>query len=59
MENGAFAPKEQMLHFPKYFQIHDISKQQSKTCLKVKSLGLDVSGSGEVCMCISVRRREV
>ena len=26
MENGAFAPKEQMLHFPKYFQIHDISK---------------------------------
>ena len=25
MENGAFAPKEQMLHFP-YFQIHDISK---------------------------------
>ena len=26
MENGAFAPKEQMLHFPYYFQIHDISK---------------------------------
>ena len=26
MENGAFAPKEQMLHFPDYFQIHDISK---------------------------------
>ena len=26
MENGAFAPKEQMLHFPIYFQIHDISK---------------------------------
>ena len=25
MENGAFAPKEQMLHFP-YFQIHDITK---------------------------------
>ena len=25
MENGAFAPKEQMLHFS-YFQIHDISK---------------------------------
>ena len=25
MENGAFAPKEQMLHFPSYFQIHDIS----------------------------------
>ena len=25
MENGAFAPKEQMLHFP-YFQINDISK---------------------------------
>ena len=21
MENGAFAPKEQMLHFPKYIQI--------------------------------------
>ena len=26
MENGAFAPKEQMLHFSKYFQIPDISK---------------------------------
>ena len=27
MENGAFAPKEQMLHFAKkYFQKHDISK---------------------------------
>ena len=26
MENGAYAPKEQMLHFPKYFQIHDIPK---------------------------------
>ena len=26
MENGAFAPKEQMLHFPPYFQIRDISK---------------------------------
>ena len=27
MENGAFAPKEQMLHFPKYFEIDDISKE--------------------------------
>ena len=26
MKNGAFAPKEQMLHFPYYFQIHEISK---------------------------------
>ena len=26
MENGAFAPKEQMLHFSNYFQILDISK---------------------------------
>ena len=26
MENGAFALLEQMLHFPKYFQIHDNSK---------------------------------
>ena len=26
MENGAFAFLEQMLHFPYYFQIHDISK---------------------------------
>ena len=26
MENEAFAPNEQMLHFPKYFQKHDISK---------------------------------
>ena len=26
MEDRAFAPKEQMLHFPLYFQIHDISK---------------------------------
>ena len=26
MKNGVFAPLEQMIHFPKYFQIHDISK---------------------------------
>ena len=26
MENGAFAPKEQMLHFHIIFQKHDISK---------------------------------
>ena len=26
MEIGAFAPNEQMLHFPKYCQVHDISK---------------------------------
>ena len=26
MKNGAFAPKEQMLLFPSYFQINDISK---------------------------------
>ena len=26
MENGAFAPKEQMPPFPQYFQIHDILK---------------------------------
>ena len=26
MENEAFAPKEQMLHFPEQFQIHDVPK---------------------------------
>ena len=26
MENGAFAQKKQMLHFPLIFQVHDISK---------------------------------
>ena len=26
MKNGAFAPKEQMLHFTYYFPLHDISK---------------------------------
>ena len=26
MENGAFAPREQMLPFPHFFQIHGISK---------------------------------
>ena len=26
MENGRFATKEQILHFPSYFQIYDISK---------------------------------
>ena len=30
MENGAFAPKEQMLHFSYYFQIHDISDKGVK-----------------------------
>ena len=29
MENGAFAPKEQMLHFPQYFQICDIQRRQN------------------------------
>ena len=37
MENGAFAPKEQMLHFPQYFQIHGISKV-SKVLLCSKGL---------------------
>ena len=26
MENGAFAPEEQFLRFPLYFQIHDTSR---------------------------------
>ena len=26
LQNGAFALLEQMLHFPQYFQIYDISK---------------------------------
>ena len=33
MENGAFAPFEQMLHFPRYFQILCISKA-SKGAIK-------------------------
>ena len=37
MENGAFAPKEQMLHFP-YFQIHDISKASKRVLLWSKGL---------------------
>ena len=42
MENGAFAPKEQMLHFPKYFQIHDSSKVSKGviTCVALVKAGL-------------------
>ena len=40
MENGAFAPKEQMLHFPLYFQIHDISKGIKMFYYGVKGLTL-------------------
>ena len=35
MENEAFAPKEQMLHFPLYFQIHGISKASKGTIDKL------------------------
>ena len=43
MENGAFAPKEQMLHFP-YFQIHDILKGVKRYYYGVKGY----------CLCLSV-----
>ena len=39
MENGAVAPKEQMLYFPYYFHIHSISKG-SKKLLRSKWLAL-------------------
>ena len=42
MENRAFAPKEQMLHFPEYFQIHDIL-QASKGVSMEYGLRLDWS----------------
>ena len=50
MENGAFAPMEQMHDFPSYFQIHDISnaskgafmelrvKKESQQTTKMKSI---------------------
>ena len=34
MENGAFAPKEQMLHFQYYFQICDISKASKEVIME-------------------------
>ena len=34
MEHGAFAPKEQMLHFPKYFQLHDISRASNDVIME-------------------------
>ena len=34
MENGAFAPKDQMHYFPYYFQIHYISKESKITIMK-------------------------
>ena len=37
MENGAFSPKEQMLHFPYYFQIHDISSFSFSEIYKIVS----------------------
>ena len=38
MENGAFAPVEQMLHFPYYFQIYDIFQRRQKGLLWRKGL---------------------
>ena len=34
MENGAFAQKEQMLHFQIFFQIQDISK--ASKCVNIE-----------------------
>ena len=44
MENGAFAPKEQMLHFPYFFQMHDISKT-SKGVIMSKGLNICIGCS--------------
>ena len=38
MVNGVFAPMEQMLHFPQYFQIHVILKAS-----KVVSMGKGIT----------------
>ena len=35
MENGAFAPKEQKLHFPYYFKVYDILKA-SKSVMELR-----------------------
>ena len=34
MENRAFAPKEQMLHFPYFFQIDDITNASKGTFME-------------------------
>ena len=44
MENGAFAPMEQMLHFPKHFQICDISKASKGVSLE-KRVKVATSGN--------------
>ena len=36
MENGAFAPKEQLLHFPWFFQIQDISKMSKGAIMEYR-----------------------
>ena len=36
MESGAFDPKEQMLYFPKYFQIYDISKASKSVIMELR-----------------------
>ena len=36
MENGAFAPKDQMLQFPLYFQILDISKASKDAIMEYR-----------------------
>ena len=43
LENGAFAPNEQMLNFP-YFQIHDISKASKGAIMEYR-----VKGRNESC----------
>ena len=40
MENGTFAPQEQMFHFPLYLQIHDTSKA-SKCVIMGKGLTMN------------------
>ena len=52
MENGAFAAKEQMLYFPQYFQIHDMSMASKGATIEFRvnrgTFTLEISWGGEV-----------
>ena len=62
MDNGAFAPKEQMLHFPYHFQIHVRYFKgviMEKRALKGYSYAKFLERSGSVVECLTPDRRAV
>ena len=57
MENGAFAPKEQMLHFPSYFQICDISNASKGVIMELR-VNIRLHQGFQVAQCLYLMPKE-